>query len=104
MEPLYHQVAEMVFEGHRDGTLNPAAILNHFINDEDQYREAAALFHAALGESLDNEEQKKAFSETVKKVKQNSLDHASRNVKDIGELQDVIRQQAALKNLHISLD
>lgn len=104
LEPLYHQVAEMVFEGHRDGTLNPAAILNHFINDEDQYREAAALFHAALGESLDNEEQKKAFSETVKKVKQNSLDHASRNVKDIGELQDVIRQQAALKNLHISLD
>ena len=64
IEPLYHQVAELVFEGHRQGNLNPAAILNHFIDDNDQYREAAALFNAALGESLSNEEQKKAFSET----------------------------------------
>ena len=60
-EPLYHQVAQMVFEDHEKGNLNPAAILNHFINDEEQYKEAAALFNASLQESLNNEEQKKAF-------------------------------------------
>ena len=104
IEPLYHQVAELVFEGHRQGNLNPAAILNHFIDDNDQYREAAALFNAALGESLSNEEQKKAFSETVVKVKKNSLDFASRNVTDAAGLQRLIEEQAGVRNLHISLD
>ena len=104
IEPLYHQVAKLVFEGHRRGDLNPAAILNQFIDDGDQYREAAALFNASLSESLSNEEQKKAFSETVVKVKKNSLDDAGRRVTDAAGLQRLIEEQAALRNLHISLD
>lgn len=104
VEPLYHQVASMVFEGHAAGNLSPAGILNHFINDEEQYKEVAALFNASLQESLDNDEQKKAFAETVMRVRKNSLDTASRNATDIGELQRIIREQAALKTLRISLD
>ena len=93
-----------MFEGHKNGTLNPAAILNRFIDDGDQYREAAALFNASLSESLNNEEQKKAFSETVVKVKKNSLDEQSRRVTDVAQLQRLIQEQAALRSLHISLD
>ena len=104
VEDLYHQVAVMVFEGHEAGNVNPAGILSRFINDEDQYKEGAALFNASLKESLNNEEQKKAFAETVMKVRKNSLDTASRNAKDIAQLQEIIKQQAALKQLHISLD
>ena len=104
VEELYHQVAVMVFEGHAQGNLNPASILSRFINDDDQYKEVAALFNASLKESLSNEEQKKAFAETVLKVRKNSLDTASRNAKDIAQLQEIIKQQAALKQLHISLD
>lgn len=103
-EELYHQVAQMVFDEHKRGEVNPAGILNHFINDEEQYKEVAALFNASLKESLNNEEQKKAFSETVMKVKKNSLDEASRRAADIAELQKIIQAQSALKNLHISLD
>ena len=103
-EPLYHQVAQMVFEDHEKGNLNPAAILSHFINDEEQYKEAAALFNASLQESLNNEEQKKAFLETVLKVKKNSLDEASRRATDIGQLQQIIQEQAALKTLKITID
>ena len=103
-EELYHQVAAMVFEGHAAGNLNPAAILSRFINDEDQYREVAALFNASLNDSLNNEEQRKAFEETVIRVKKNSLDEASRSAKDIAALQEIIKQQAALKQLRISLD
>ncbi len=103
-EPLYHEVAKMVFDGHRDGTLNPAGILSRFINDEEQYRQVAALFNASLQDSLNNEEQRKAFSETVLKVKKNSLDEASRSASDIAALQEIIRQQAALKTLRISID
>lgn len=64
----------------------------------------AGLFHGDLGESLGNEEQKKAFSETVLKVKKNSLDEASREAADIGELQEIIKARSALKTLNISID
>lgn len=104
VKPLYRQAAEMVFEGHKKGEVNPAAILNHFIDDEGSQREVAALFNAGLEESLSNEEQKKAFSDTVLKIKRNSLDFQSRNAKDLVELQRIIRNQAELVNLHISLD
>ncbi len=103
-EPLYHQVASMVFEGQKKGTVIPADILNHFINDEEQYKEVAALFNASLNESLNNDEQKKAFAETVVRVRKHSLDQASRSAVDIGELQQIIKEQAALKTLHISID
>lgn len=103
-EPLYHQVAAMVFNGWKKEKLKPAEILNHFINDEEQYKEVAALFNASLQESLSNEEQKKAFTETVIRVRKNSLDQASRNASDINQLQQIIQQQAELKTLHISID
>ena len=103
-EDLYHQVAQMVFDGHARGDVNPAGILNHFINDEEQYKEVAALFNASLKESLNNEEQKKAFSETVIKVRKHSLDEASRNASDIETLKNIIQAQRALNTLHISLD
>ena len=103
-EPLYHEVACMVFDGHKQGSLNPAGILNRFINDEEQYKQVAALFNASLQDSLNNEEQRKAFSETVLKEKKNSLDEASRSATDIAQLQEIIRQQAALKTLQISID
>ena len=104
LDPLYRQTAAMVFEARQKGEVNPASILNYFINDEEQYKEVAALFHASLKESLNNEEQKKAFSETVMRVKKNSLDHASRQATEISELQRIIKEQAALKSLHISVD
>lgn len=103
-EELYHQVAEMVFEGHAKGNVNPAGILNHFINDGEQYKIVASLFHASLKESLTMEEQRKAFSETVLKVKKNSLDEASRTATDIVQLQEIIKAQSALKTLNISID
>ena len=97
-------MAQQVFDGHREGHINPAGILNRYINDEEQYKQVAALFNARLDDSLNNEEQRKAFSETVLKVKKNSLDEASRSAADIAALQEIIKQQAALKTLQISID
>lgn len=70
---VYGEAARMVFEAHGQGRVEPAAILNHFINDEEQYKEVAALFNASLRESLGNEEQRKAFAETVRRVKNTAL-------------------------------
>ncbi|MCD8222710.1 MAG: DNA primase [Clostridiales bacterium] len=98
-EELYHKVAEMLFAQWENGEVNPAEILNHFINDDEQYKEAAALFHADLKGNLSREEQNKAFSETVYRVKKNSVDRMSRNASTIEEMQQMIREQAALKKL-----
>lgn len=104
VKPLYRRAAQMVFEGHENGEVSPAAILNHFIDDEGNYKEVAALFNASLNDSLSNEEQKKAFADTVMKVKKSSLDYQSRTASDLNELQRIIREQAELANIHISLD
>lgn len=104
VKPLYRRAAQMVFEGHENGEVSPAAILNHFIDDEGNYKEVAALFNASLNVSLSNEEQKKAFADTVMKVKKSSLDYQSRTASDLNELQRIIREQAELANMHISLD
>ncbi|MCD8369668.1 MAG: DNA primase [Clostridiales bacterium] len=103
-DPLYHRTAQMVFDGYAAGNLNPAEILNHFINDEEQYREVAALFHASLDESLSNDEQRKAFSETVYRVRRNSLDEAIRATTDLAELQRLMNEQRTLKTLDITID
>lgn len=103
-DDLYREVARLVFEEHKKGNTNPAQILNRFIEGEEQYREVAALFHAGLGDSLNNEEQKKAFAETVKRIKRNSLEMQSRSASDIVELQRIMRQQSELANLELTLD
>lgn len=104
VEPLYHQVAQMVFDQQESGQVNPASVLNHFINDEEQYKDVAALFNATLKDSLNNEEQKKALQETILRVKKNSIDHAVRSAADLAALQELLGEQARLQKLHISLD
>ena len=102
-EELYRKVAAMVYEGLERGTLTPAGILSHFINDEEEYKEVAALFNTSLSE-LTREEKERAFSETVKRVKRHSLEEKSRNVTDIPSLQKLIQEQAKINTLHISLN
>lgn len=40
--PLYRQVAEMLYRQHRDGDVNPARLMNAFIDSEEQ-REVSSL-------------------------------------------------------------
>ena len=39
IDELYQEVAGMVFEEHKKGNINPAQILNRFIEGEEQYRQ-----------------------------------------------------------------
>ncbi len=102
-EELYRRAAGMVYEGLEAGSLSPADILNHFINDEDEYKEVASLFNTSLSE-LSKEEREKAFAETVKRVKRHSLEEKIRNVTDISLLQTLMKEQAGINGLHISLN
>lgn len=104
LDPLYHTVAAMLFEQfNATGQVVPAKIITHFESVEEQ-NEVAALFNTSIGENLSPLEREKALNETVIKIKKNSLDNASRTVTDIGKLQDIIKEQAGLQKLHISLN
>ena len=103
-EPLYRKAAEDVFQEHRkavDGKVNAAAILSRYIDDEGTYREVAALFNEDMRTPLEGEEHRKAFAETVRRIKKNSLDTRIRNATDIETLQKLIREQAELRRLFL---
>lgn len=102
VEPLYYMVAKMLFEQLEGGAINPAKILNQF-TEEDEHREAAELFNTSLREEMSSQEKEKALNDTVYKVKKNSLDYASRNAKEVSELQEIINEQKKLQKIRIIL-
>lgn len=103
IEPLYHRVAVLVFEEYRrTGEVMPARILNQFEDIEEQ-KTAASLFNTKIKTDDDPAVREKALNETVIRIRKNSLDAASRNVKDVADLQRIIQEKAKLQKLHISL-
>ena len=102
-EPLYYQVASMMFEQYeKEGTVLPAKIINYFESKEEQ-TEAASLFSTSLHEDMNKMEREKALNEIVQKIKRASLDYDSSHATDAAQLQAVIKAQAELPKLHISL-
>ena len=103
VEPLYHHVAALVFEELRaTGQVMPARILNQFEDVEEQ-KTAAALFNTRLKTDDDPAVREKALNETVKRIKKNSLELKSRSVREIADLQKIIKEKAQLQKLYISL-
>ncbi len=103
-DTLYQEVALMVFQQLEKGEINPGGILNHFINDEEQYKSVAAIFHTTLEDVSTREEREKAISDIVRRIKADSLEQAGRSINDLNALQRLLKQQADLKDLHISLE
>lgn len=102
IDPLYRKVAEMIFRQLDTNSLNPARVLSSFENEE-EHKEAASLFNTPLVKVDTEEEREKALTDTIKRVKKNSLEIQSRNVKDISELQDIIQKQKEIEKLVIHL-
>lgn len=106
-EDLYRHVAGMLFEQYKtERKVTPAKILNYFESKEEQ-KEAASLFNVELRTEMSDMERTKALNETVLRIKKNSLDLQSKKAiekNDILALQNIIREQADLQKLHISLN
>ena len=97
--PLYHEVAEMLFEQHAQGDVNPARLLNSFTDSEEQ-REVASLFNATIHlETV--EEQERAFSDTLIRIKQESLAEKNKNwdPTDMAGLQELVKAKKELEDL-----
>ena len=97
--PLYKQVAEMLFEQHKEGETNPGKLLNAFTDSEEQ-REVASLFNATI--HLENEgEQQRAFSDALLRIKEESLKEKNRtwDPADMAGLQELIKAKKELEDL-----
>lgn len=106
-EGLYRTVAGLLYRQYEEGEPNPAAIMNHF-TDEEEHREVAGLFHTRIRELSTAKEQEKALRETVKRVKLHSIEKAmGRNTTSAEEFQKLVAEKARLQNpaeLHISVN
>lgn len=100
---LYQTVANMLFMQYKEqGQVIPAKIINQFESKEEQ-NEVASLFSTTFQEEMSMLEKEKALNDLVYRIKKYSLDIRSRNVTDIEQMQSLIKEQADLQKLHISL-
>lgn len=108
---LYHKVAEMLFEQYHRGEINPAKLLNRFVDSEEQ-KEVTSLFNASIPLETDAE-RIRALSDVICNMKENSIAYRSAhlNPTDMQGLQDLMRDKKALEKwkesgvrLHISFD
>ena len=102
-DEIYHKAAQMVFDQLENGEKPTPAKAVDLFSDEEEHRIVASLFNTQLVESLDGAEKEKAVTDTVKKVKDYSLTKAIRAATDGGEMQRLMMEQSALKNLVIHL-
>lgn len=105
IDPIYHTVAERLFEQLENGKINPAVIITVFEEEEEQ-RQVVALFNASLSEELSDAEKERALNETVYQIKRNSVDYHRRNAVTAEELKAIAGEQAELnkmRSVHISL-
>ncbi|MBE5893835.1 MAG: DNA primase [Lachnospiraceae bacterium] len=98
-DELYRKVAARLFDELGQGKFNPAAIISMF-EDEDEQREAAALFNTSLPELTTAQEQEKAFRDIVLAVKKNSYEYYTAKLgTDVNALKQVIEGKKALEEL-----
>ena len=108
-EPLYQQVAQELFAQYeKDHTVNPAKIVSMFPVEEEQ-KEIAGLFNATIHELESNQDREKVVKETIRRIKENSIDVRSRqsDPNDMKSMMQLIQDKMTLEKLdktHISVD
>lgn len=106
---LYRQVAGMIYEQGKAGRINPAQVLNAFIDSENQ-KAAAALFNASIPLSSEREKHQ-ALIDVICTMKENSIEYKSTHLAptDLAGLRALIESKKELENwkrggLHISMN
>ncbi|MBE5882892.1 MAG: DNA primase [Lachnospiraceae bacterium] len=98
-DELYKKVAERLFDELSQGKFNPAGIISMFEDDEEQ-RQAAALFNTNLPQLNTLQEKEKAFHDILLAVKRNSYEYYTLKLgTDVNALNKVIDGKKALEEL-----
>ena len=95
---IYRRAAERVFYDIESGSLNPAAVVDMF--DEEEQTEIAGLFQASMPEMNTDEERRRAFFDIIIRVKENSYNKfCEENANDLSKLKESIELKKELENL-----
>lgn len=103
-EGLYRTVAKDLYDQLDRGDLEPARIIGHFEEVEDQNK-VASMFQTSFGSKIENDEKKKAITDLILKIKEHSIERQAGQITDLNELQKLVQQKKMLQgavNLHIS--
>ncbi|WP_337473198.1 DNA primase [Jutongia sp.] len=103
-EGLYQTVAKELYEQMEKDELEPARIIGHFTEVEEQNK-VASMFQTSFGSEIQAEEKKKAITDLILKIKEHSLERQAGEVTDLNELQKLVQQKKMLQGavkLHIS--
>lgn len=103
-EGLYRTVAKELYDQLDRGDLEPARIIGHFEEVEDQNK-VASMFQTSFGSKIENDEKKKAITDLILKIKEHSIERQAGRITDLNELQKLVQQKKMLQgavNLHIS--
>lgn len=103
-EGLYRTVAKELYEQMEKDELEPARIIGHFTEVEEQNK-VASMFQTRFGSEIQAEEKKKAITDLILKIKEHSLERQAGEVTDLNELQKLVQQKKMLQGavkLHIS--
>ena len=102
-EPIYHGAALMLFEQYeKEKKVIPARILNQYTDSEDQ-KKIAELFNTTLKMEPSPEDNDKALTDIVRRVKEDSIEQQMNGTNDILKWQELIREKGSLSGLHISI-
>ena len=103
-EGLYRTVAKELYDQLDRGDLEPARIIGHFEEVEDQNK-VASMFQTSFGSKIENDEKKKAITDLILKIKEHSIERQAGQITDLNGLQKLVQQKKMLQgavNLHIS--
>ncbi|MCR4587325.1 MAG: DNA primase [Lachnospiraceae bacterium] len=106
-DPVFHKVAEKLFEQLEQDQVNPASIISTFEAEEDQ-RKAGSVFNAQVGDLKTQQDKEKAFQDLLCTVKKNSYEQLSASlagdVNALGKLIEGKKMLEELNRIHISMD
>ena len=106
-EELYQRAAKKLFEDLEKEVINPAGIISLFTQEEEQ-REAAALFNTKLLELSSKAEKERALHDILMAVKRGSLEalreRSGTDVSAFGRMIVSKKELEELSKTHISLD
>ncbi len=103
-EGLYRTVATELYDQMEKDELEPARIIGHFTEVEEQNK-VASMFQTSFGSEIQADEKKKAITDLILKIKEHSIERQAGEITDLNELQKLVKQKKMLQGavkLHIS--
>ena len=101
-EDIYRTLYRAILdENEKKGTLQPAALVNRFVENEAASKLAATVFTRTLSEELSFAERSKLLSENLQRLRKESLKNALRGGGDAALAARLVKEMAAIGKLEI---